>query len=80
MHIPLEAQLTITDSYGRETQLLGGYGRWLMPGAAGELEFRTKSAPAAGDYRLKFWAASGIENEPIEMEGVVKIPTHSDSR
>ncbi|MFO1064412.1 MAG: hypothetical protein U0892_11165 [Pirellulales bacterium] len=39
-HVPLDARLTIIGENGRSEQVLGGFGRWLMPGKTDRLEFR----------------------------------------
>ncbi|MEQ8209338.1 MAG: hypothetical protein RH917_05855 [Lacipirellulaceae bacterium] len=46
-HALLQTQLTLVDSQGRKWQAAAGFGRWLLPGASSQLEFKLPRLPAA---------------------------------
>jgi len=65
-HLPLDARLSISSSVGYRAVLHGGFGKWLMPGESGSLEFRIESPLPPGEYLLRFDLQTG--DEPVSME------------
>jgi hypothetical protein len=74
-HLPMDARLSISSSNGLRTVLYGGFGKWLMPGSKGELEFRVESTLPPGDYLLKFELQTGGEPATMEQSFRVNDPT-----
>jgi len=74
-HLPMDARLSISSSNGLRTVLYGGFGKWLMPGSKGELEFRAESTLPPGDYLLKFELQTGGEPATMEQTFRVNDPT-----
>lgn len=52
-HMPIDARLTIVGETGGRVQLLGGFGKWLMPGTKTSLTFRMDQPLPPGNYQLK---------------------------
>lgn len=51
-HMPLDARLLILSEAGERIVLTAGYGRWLMPDAKHDLEFRMPGNLRPGNYQL----------------------------
>ncbi|MEO8495925.1 MAG: hypothetical protein ABI614_12695 [Planctomycetota bacterium] len=78
MHLPLHAKLTMTDAFGRNVEMEAGFGKWLLPGAASELRFRTKFAPPPGEYRCKLVIDRGAEDEKLQLESALQFGASSE--
>lgn len=74
-HLPMDARLSISGSNGLRWVLYGGFGKWLMPGTKGDLEFRVESTLPPGDYLLKFELQTGGEPATMEQSFRVNDPT-----
>ncbi len=70
-HLALESRLTILDEYGRRQSIAGGFGKWLMPGATSQLEFRLDRPLAPGRYLIRCELQTPSQPLEIEQEFVV---------
>lgn len=75
-HMPIDARLTITGETGGRVQLLGGFGKWLMPGTKDSLTFRMDQPLPPGNYQLKCELQTGAQ--PITTEQTFTV-TDMDS-
>jgi hypothetical protein len=73
-HVPLAGRLSLTDiERGSRYEFSAGYGRWLLPGATGELRFRiTESVPSAR-YELRVVVRQGDAAEALELKSIVEF-------
>ena len=67
VHIPLAATLTLTDAFGRRLELVGGFGRWLLPGESDVIRFPLEGVLPPGDYKVRGQIAAGEGAEPIRI-------------
>ena len=73
MHLPLDARLKMVDAFGRIVEMQAGYGRWLLPGKATDLRFRTQFAPPPGKYLYQLKIEGNKEVPPLEVEGEINF-------
>ncbi len=75
MHLPLHAKLSMVDAFGRIVEMQAGFGKWLLPGAASELRFRTRFAPPPGEYRCRLIIDRGPDEDKLELESTLNFGT-----
>jgi hypothetical protein len=68
VHIPLHGVLTLTDRFGRSTELVGGFGQWLLPGESSSLRFPLSVPLPPGPYTVKGRIQAGEGAEPLRIE------------
>ena len=73
IHIPLDAKLTLTDAFGRNVELAGEFGRWLMPGEMSMLRFPFRAPLPPGEYVIRGQLHAGEGNEPIRFKKRMSI-------
>ncbi len=87
LHFPIDARLTIASELGRRYQVLGGFGRWVMPGQKMQTSFRLDFPLPPDNYKLKCEFITGGDPAVVEQEFVVsdltdaadKNPVSTDS-
>lgn len=70
-HLPLDARLTLISDTGQRRQILGGFGKWVMPGRKSELEFRVDQPLVPGAYTMVFELQTG--DEPLVLQQNIMI-------
>ena len=78
VHLPLHAKLILTDARGGTAELLGGFGRWVLPGADGELRFYPPVPLPAGIYRVRAEIQIGDQRAPVLVEDTLHVPATTE--
>lgn len=84
-YVPVHADLTVADGSGTPRELADGFGRWLRPGEARELDFRPDDVLPPGDYQVRLHLTTAADAEPVErtlnitLDPEVVEPNQQDS-
>ncbi|MEZ6123096.1 MAG: hypothetical protein R3C49_07985 [Planctomycetaceae bacterium] len=74
-HLPLQAQLTLKDEFGRGFVMEDGYGRWLLPNQEDRLWFPLRQIPPPGTYQISVRVNQVDNLPPLEAQQSIHIRT-----
>jgi len=73
-HAELTPRLRLTDGFGRGAVLVGGYGRWLLPGESTEVEFPLTAVPPPGVYQAELLIDRDNQAPEVLISDEVFVP------
>lgn len=79
-HVALNAQLMLTDAFGRGMAVDAGFGKWLLPNSSDQLFFAFRQNPPPGTYQVKVRIDQGEGQPPMELSQTIQLSTQLQER